>query len=65
VIITHGRARRRMVGYACEVAARTAREDVPQLIADGLREDAARLDEAGVGLERAAADSTTDAELAR
>jgi len=65
VIITHGRARRRMVGYACEVAARTAREDVPQLIADGLREDAARLDEAGVGLERAAADSTSDAELAR
>jgi glycerol-3-phosphate acyltransferase PlsX len=36
VIITHGRARRRMVGFACEVAARTARGRVPQLIAEAL-----------------------------
>ena len=36
VIITHGRARRRMVGYACAVAAATARTGVPQLIADAL-----------------------------
>jgi glycerol-3-phosphate acyltransferase PlsX len=43
VIITHGRARRRMVGFACEVAARTARTGVPALIAEALREDAARL----------------------
>jgi glycerol-3-phosphate acyltransferase PlsX len=43
VIITHGRARRRMVGYACAVAADTARNGVPQLIADWLREDAARV----------------------
>ena len=43
VIITHGRARRRMVGFACAVAAETARTGVPQLIADALREDAARL----------------------
>ena len=34
VIITHGRARRRMVGYACEVAAKTARTGVPALIAE-------------------------------
>ena len=42
VIITHGRARRRMIGFACEVAANTARTGVPALIADALREDAAR-----------------------
>jgi glycerol-3-phosphate acyltransferase PlsX len=43
VIITHGRARRRMIGFACAVAAETARTGVPALIADALREDAARL----------------------
>ncbi len=42
VIITHGRARRRMIGFACEVAANTARTGVPALIADALREDARR-----------------------
>jgi glycerol-3-phosphate acyltransferase PlsX len=42
VIITHGRARRRMIGFACEVAARTARTGVPALIAEALRDDAAR-----------------------
>jgi glycerol-3-phosphate acyltransferase PlsX len=36
VIITHGRARRRMVGYACDVAATMARTRVPDLIADAL-----------------------------
>jgi glycerol-3-phosphate acyltransferase PlsX len=36
VIITHGRARRRMVGFACMVAAQTARTGVPALIADAL-----------------------------
>jgi glycerol-3-phosphate acyltransferase PlsX len=36
VIITHGRARRRMVGYACAVAADTARTGVPALIAESL-----------------------------
>ena len=34
VIITHGRAKRRMVSYACEVAWRTARAGVPSLIAE-------------------------------
>ena len=43
VIITHGRAKRRMVGFACEVAANTARTGVPALIAEALREDAARV----------------------
>jgi glycerol-3-phosphate acyltransferase PlsX len=40
-IITHGRARRRMIGYACEVAATTARTRVPELIADSLAADRA------------------------
>jgi glycerol-3-phosphate acyltransferase PlsX len=34
VIITHGRAKRRMIGYACHVAATTARTRVPALIAE-------------------------------
>ena len=38
VIITHGRAKRRMVGFACDVAATTARTRVPALIADALAE---------------------------
>ncbi|MBA2717864.1 MAG: phosphate acyltransferase PlsX [Chloroflexi bacterium] len=37
VIITHGRAKRRMIGYAVEVAATTARTRVPELIAEALR----------------------------
>ena len=36
VIITHGRARRRMIAYGMEVAARTARTGVPALIAESL-----------------------------
>jgi glycerol-3-phosphate acyltransferase PlsX len=36
VIITHGRARRRMIGYAVDVAAATARQRVPDLIAERL-----------------------------
>jgi glycerol-3-phosphate acyltransferase PlsX len=36
VIITHGRAKRRMIGFACEVAATTARTGVPALIAEAL-----------------------------
>jgi len=41
VIITHGRAKRRMVTFACEVAATTARTGVPALIADSLSSAAA------------------------
>jgi glycerol-3-phosphate acyltransferase PlsX len=36
VIITHGRARRRMISHAVEVAARTARARVPELITETL-----------------------------
>ena len=38
VIITHGRAKRRMIGFACDVAATTARTRVPALIAEALAE---------------------------
>jgi glycerol-3-phosphate acyltransferase PlsX len=37
VIITHGRARRRMITFALDVAARTARTRVPALIGEALR----------------------------
>jgi glycerol-3-phosphate acyltransferase PlsX len=40
VIITHGRARRRMISYAVEVAARSARERLPELITEALRASA-------------------------
>jgi phosphate acyltransferase len=36
VIITHGRAKRRMIGFACQVAATTARTGVPGQIAESL-----------------------------
>ena len=36
VIITHGRAKRRMITFAVEVAAQTARTGVPALIAESL-----------------------------
>jgi glycerol-3-phosphate acyltransferase PlsX len=38
VIITHGRAKRRMAEFAVEVGARTARERVVELIAEALGE---------------------------
>jgi fatty acid/phospholipid biosynthesis enzyme len=37
VIITHGRARRRMITYAIAVGAAAARAGVPELIAEALR----------------------------
>ena len=40
VVITHGRAKRRMVGFACEVGATMARTRVPALIADAMAADA-------------------------
>lgn len=40
VIITHGSAKRRMIGYACAVAAQTARTEVPSLIAAALHDTA-------------------------
>jgi phosphate acyltransferase len=45
VIITHGRARRRMIEYAVEVGARTARERVVERITEALG-TAGRVDEA-------------------
>ena len=40
-IITHGRARRRMIGYAVEVGATTARTRVPELIGEALAHERA------------------------
>jgi glycerol-3-phosphate acyltransferase PlsX len=57
VIITHGRARRRMIAFGCAVAADTARTGVPQLIADALREDALRTRPPRPAAESAAAPS--------
>jgi glycerol-3-phosphate acyltransferase PlsX len=48
VIITHGRAKRRMIEHAVRVGATTARERVPERIAEALREDAAATAEAGM-----------------
>ncbi len=36
VVITHGSAKRRMIGYGCAVTAQTARTNVPGLIAEAL-----------------------------
>jgi fatty acid/phospholipid biosynthesis enzyme len=36
VLITHGRARRRMIGFAVEVGAAAARARIPERIADAL-----------------------------
>ena len=48
VIITHGRAKRRMIEHAVRVGATTARERVPELIAEALAADAAAEAEAGL-----------------
>jgi len=53
VIITHGRARSRMVRHAIEVAARSARERVPERIAEAL----------GSGAPSPAADAAEPAEV--
>ena len=60
VIITHGSARRRMIGFACEVAARTARARVPELIAEALAADRVRLADAAAAGEAAPADDTAE-----
>ena len=59
-VITHGRAKRRMIGYACEVTATTARTSVPELIAEALAAgDASRA--AMAGATAAATTSTVPA----
>jgi glycerol-3-phosphate acyltransferase PlsX len=55
VIITHGRARRRMIGYGVEVAATMARTRVPELIAEAF---------AAEGDRARAADEAVDADAA-
>jgi phosphate acyltransferase len=60
VIITHGSARRRMIGFACEVAARTARARVPELIAEALAADRVRLADAAAADEAAPPDDTAE-----
>ncbi len=49
VIITHGRAKRRMIGYGVAVAATMARTRVPELIADALRPSSSPGPTAGAG----------------
>ena len=49
VIITHGSAKRRMIAYACDVAARTAAARVPDLIAEALASDNERTATVAVG----------------
>jgi phosphate acyltransferase len=46
VLITHGRAKRRMVGYAVAVGAAAARARIPELIADAVTPPTAGTDEA-------------------
>jgi phosphate acyltransferase len=41
VLITHGRARRRMIEYAVAVGAAAARAEIPKVIEDALRDDPA------------------------
>ena len=47
VVITHGRAKRRMIGYGVGVAATMARTRVPQLIAEALRPSTDRAEPTG------------------
>jgi glycerol-3-phosphate acyltransferase PlsX len=62
VIITHGSARRRMIGFACDVAARTAAARVPDLIAEALAADNERLATVAA-TAKAAADERIDEEV--
>jgi glycerol-3-phosphate acyltransferase PlsX len=45
VLITHGRAKRRMIGFAVEVGAAAARARIPELIAAALAIDEAKVDQ--------------------
>ena len=59
VIITHGRARRRMVGYAIAVAAAAARARIPERIAEAFRSDSRpAMDPDATGTAGAAAGAT-------
>jgi glycerol-3-phosphate acyltransferase PlsX len=68
VIITHGRARRRMVNFAIEVAARSARSRVPDLIADAIARSAPTVppqEESGGAVEAASAAAGAPAQAAQ
>jgi phosphate acyltransferase len=52
VIITHGRAKRRMIGFAIDVAATAARNRVPDLIAEALRASASEVSDEGTDSRR-------------
>ncbi len=56
VIITHGRAKRRMIGYGVGVAATMARARVPDLIAAALRPGTAGVEPVGVDRDAPSAD---------
>jgi phosphate acyltransferase len=60
VIITHGRARRRMIEHAVRVGATTARERVPQRIAEALQADAAAEAAAATAQEPAAGAASSE-----
>jgi glycerol-3-phosphate acyltransferase PlsX len=54
VLITHGRAKRRMIGYAVGVAAVAARASIPTRIEEALRIDEAAIDAAGAAVSESA-----------
>jgi len=62
VLITHGRAKRRMIGYAVGVAEVAARAQIPTLIEEALRLDEAAIDAAGAAV---AAGTDVEARTAR
>jgi glycerol-3-phosphate acyltransferase PlsX len=66
VIITHGRARRRMIGYGVAVAATMARTRVPELIGEAFAAEAGRVrtTDTGVGDEGNTADADGAAAVA-
>jgi glycerol-3-phosphate acyltransferase PlsX len=62
VIITHGRAKRRMIGYGVGVAATMARTGVPELIAEALRPAAPLAEATPPAAAAAPTNATTPAE---
>ena len=63
VLITHGRAKRRMIGYAVGVAAVAARARIPSRIEEALRLDEAAIDAAGAAVADAAGQSLSASEI--
>jgi glycerol-3-phosphate acyltransferase PlsX len=63
VIITHGRARRRMISYAVDFAATTARAGVPELIAERLAPAQRGAHGTGTSTDSGAGDEEPSAQL--